>query len=272
LVFASDKHCSRKIERIFEMTKTILIAGYGPGVSMAIAEKFGSEGFQVALVARSAERLAVGVKALESKGIKAAAFPADLSDVEAIKAMVSDVRKTFGAITVLEWTATQSGTQAGDMITADMETLRSLFDISVLGLMAAIQAVLPDLRKAKDPAILITNGGAGYVSPAMDKMMVNSGRMGLAVANAAKHKLVGMLAHRLKADGIYVGEVMVTGLVKTPGDTRRQAKIDPIMVSDAYWKMYTERKKLRVRITGIPGLMFLMNMKHFFESFGKGRS
>jgi len=36
------------------MAKTILISGYGPGISSAIAEKFGSEGYAVALAARNA--------------------------------------------------------------------------------------------------------------------------------------------------------------------------------------------------------------------------
>ena len=44
-------------------------------------------------------------------------------------------------------------------------------------------------------------------------MSAQRGLMGLAVGNAAKHKLVGLLAERLRADGVYVGEVMVNGTV-----------------------------------------------------------
>ena len=35
------------------MAKTLVIVGYGPGVSAAMAERFGAEGFSVALVART---------------------------------------------------------------------------------------------------------------------------------------------------------------------------------------------------------------------------
>ncbi|HEY8077067.1 MAG TPA: SDR family NAD(P)-dependent oxidoreductase, partial [Labilithrix sp.] len=87
------------------MAKTIIVAGYGPGISAAVAERFGAEGFQVALVARNAERLAAGVKALEAKGVKAASFTAELGDPESVRAMVEKVRATLGSITVLEWTA-----------------------------------------------------------------------------------------------------------------------------------------------------------------------
>ncbi len=232
------------------MTKTIIVAGYGPGISTAVAEKFGAEGFQVALVARNAERLAAGVKSLEAKGVKAAAFTADMGDPDAVRAMVDKVRSSLGAITVLEWTAfLASGSEGGgDLMTASSTTIRSLFDVSVVGLMAAVQAVLPDLKKAKDPALLITNGGAGYVDPNVDAMMVQYSMMGLGLANAAKHKLVGLLAEKLKADGVYVGEVMVAGSIKGSAYDQGQATIEATTVSAKFWEMYTRRKDVRAKV------------------------
>jgi NADP-dependent 3-hydroxy acid dehydrogenase YdfG len=44
------------------MTKTILIGGYGPGISNAVAERFGAEGFSVALAARNADPCITGYK------------------------------------------------------------------------------------------------------------------------------------------------------------------------------------------------------------------
>lgn len=231
------------------MAKTIIVAGYGPGISTAVAEKFGAEGFQVALVARNAERLAAGVKALEAKGVKAAAFTADLGNPESVRAMVEKVRATLGAITVLEWTAYPPGQAAGDITTADDAEIRSLFDVSVVGLAAAVRAMLPDLKKAKDAALLITNGGAGYVDPGMDAMLAQYGLMGLGVSNAAKHKLVGLFAEKLKADGIYVGEIMVAGTVKgTAFDHAGNGTIESSTVAAKFWEMYTARKDLRAKI------------------------
>ena len=68
------------------MPQTILIFGFGPGISAAVAEKFGAAGFSVALIARNEQRLAAGVSALKAKGITAAAFPADAPDPAAIRA------------------------------------------------------------------------------------------------------------------------------------------------------------------------------------------
>jgi NAD(P)-dependent dehydrogenase (short-subunit alcohol dehydrogenase family) len=229
------------------MAKTIVVAGYGPGISAAVAEKFGAEGFQVAVVGRSAEKLAAGVKDLEGKGVKAAAFTANLGDPADVRRVVQKIHDGLGPISVIEWTAYTPGTVAGDLLTASSEELRSLFEVAVVGLVAAVQAAHTDLKSQKG-AVLVTNGGAGFVDPGMDAMMVQYGMMGLGVANAAKHKLVGLLAKKLEADGIYVGEIMISGSIKgTPFD-RGQATIEAKTVADKYWELYTARKELRTTI------------------------
>src|SRR5512140_1076512 len=135
------------------MTKTMIIAGYGPGISSALAERFGREGFALALVARNTERLAASVKALAAKGIRAEAFPTELGDPAATRTMVEAVRGKLGPITVLQWNAYQMA--AGDLLTADVASLRSLFDVPIVSLVTAVQAALPDLAKQKDAAVLI---------------------------------------------------------------------------------------------------------------------
>ena len=231
------------------MAKTILVAGYGVGISAAVAEKFGAEGFQVALVGRTADKLAAGVKSLEAKGIKAAAFTADLGDPAAIRAMVEKVRAAFGPISVLEWTAFSPGSVAGDLLTAKPEEVRSLFDISNVGLLTTVQALLPDLKSEKG-AILVTNGGAGFADPKVDAFVTQYGMMGLGVANAAKHKLVGLLAKKLEADGIYVTEIMIAGVIKgTSFDQGNAPAIAGATVAAKYWNLYTARKELRTTLS-----------------------
>lgn len=228
------------------MARTILVAGYGPGISAAVAEKFGAEGFQVALVGRSADKLVAGAKALEAKGIKAAAFTADLANPVAVREVVEKVRSALGAITVIEWTAYHPGNI--DLLTASSDDVRALFDASVLGLLAAVQTALPDLKREKG-ALLVTNGGAGYVDPGMDAMLVQYGLMGLGVANAAKHKLVGLLAQRLAPDGIYVGEIMIAGTIKgTPFDRGQGPTIEGTTVASKFWELFTARSELRTTL------------------------
>jgi len=223
------------------VSKTIVICGYGPGISAAVARRFGRESFQVALVARNEERLAAGVDALEAGGIRAAAFRADLSREAEIERAFDAVRAKLGPVSVLHWNA--YATSAGDLLAADAAATRAVFDLPVVGLLAAVKHALRDLEAAKG-ALLVTNGGFGLNDPVIDERAVAFGAMGLAVANAAKRKIVGMLAHKLKPHGIYVGEVMVLGSVKGSSWDNGTATLEAATVADAFYDLYASRGEL----------------------------
>lgn len=220
------------------MAKTMIISGFGTGISAAVAERFGAEGFSLALVARNAERLATATKALQAKGLRAEAFPADLGQVESTRSAIEQVRAALGPIAALHWNAAAVG--AGDLATAAPAELRTVYDVAVTSLVAAVQAALPDLR-AQRGAVLVTNGGLGLVDPKVDAMAVQWGAMGLAVANAAKHKLVGLLAEKLRGDGVYVGQVVVTGTVKGTAWDNGTANLEAKTIAAKFWELFQLR-------------------------------
>ena len=222
------------------MAKTIIVAGYGSGISHAVAEKFGAAGFSVALVARSADKLAAGVKQLEAKGIRAAAFPADLGDSDAIRRLVADVQETLPTIAALHWNAYSSA--AGDLLTADAKELQQAYDVALTGLVIAVQAALPDL-KAQQGAVLVTNGGLGANEPGANDAAIGWNAMGLALTNAAKHKLVGILARRLQKENVYVGQVTVTGIVKGTSWDDGTSKLEASSIAAKFWELYEARQE-----------------------------
>ncbi|HXU98897.1 MAG TPA: SDR family NAD(P)-dependent oxidoreductase [Caulobacteraceae bacterium] len=227
------------------MAKTIVIVGFGPGISTAMAEKFGAEGFRVALVARDSARLAEGVEALKASGIAAAGFPADASDPAAIAAALAQAREVLGPIAILHWNAF-GGAAAPDLLATDPAAVRQVFDVAIVGLLAAVQQTLPDLKAAQG-ALLVTNGAFGEMNPMMDAFAIRLSAMGVALANAAKAKLVGLLSERLKADGVYVGEVTVAGAIKgTPTDSG--GGIEGARVADRFWELYRAREGVRARV------------------------
>jgi len=231
------------------MPKTIVVVGFGPGISTAVAETFGAQGFSVALVARNAERLAAGVAALKARGVTAAAFPADAADPASIRAALGRARAELGPLTVLHWNA-YGGAEAGDLMATDPLAVGRVFDVAVVGLLAAVQAALPDLKSTAEGAILVTNGAYGEVNPQVDEFAVGMKAMGVALANAAKHKLVGLLSARLKGEGVYVGEVMVAGIVKGTAWDNGQGGIEGAAIADKFWKLYQARGAVRDRIAG----------------------
>ena len=222
------------------MAKTLIVGGYGPGISNAVAEKFGAEGFSVALVGRNEERLAAGVKSLGAKGVTAKAFPANVGDTKAVESMVARVRESFGGIHAIHWNATPGG--APKLLEADAAAIHSVIDVAVTGLLAAVRASLADLKK-EHGAVLVTNGGFGYFDPKVDAMAVQFGAQGLALANSAKHKMVGLLAEALRSEGVYVGEVMVMGTVKGTAFDMGSANLDPKTIGEKFWDLYESRRE-----------------------------
>ncbi|HEY2482245.1 MAG TPA: SDR family NAD(P)-dependent oxidoreductase [Caulobacteraceae bacterium] len=230
------------------MSKTILVVGFGPGISTAVAEKFGHAGFAVALVARNEERLAAGVAALQAKGIIAAAFPADAANPHSMAAAMAKARAQLGPITVIHCNA-YGGVEAGDLLATNPAAVRGLFDVAVVGLLATVQEALPDLKASQEAAVLVTNGAFGEASPQMDQLAVGLKTMGVALANAAKAKLVGLLAQALKCEDIYVGEVMVAGAVKGTQWASGADGIDAATIAGRFWDLYQARDEIRARVS-----------------------
>lgn len=227
------------------MTKTLVVCGHGPGISDAVARRFGKEGYSVALVARSADRLKAAATALSGAGITAKAFPCDLGNPQAVRAMLREVRASLGPISVIHWNAYAGG--AGDLTTAPAEELSGPLGVSVIGLAAGVQEALPDLKKEKG-AVLVTGGGLAFYDAQVDKMAVSWNAMGLAVAKAAQHKATGLLHQKLAAEGVYVGEVVVLASVKgTPFDSGN-ATLEASTVAEKFWEVFQGRKEASVTI------------------------
>lgn len=228
------------------MKPVIVVCGHGPGISDAVARKFGAAGHPVALVARNAERLSVAATALVEAGVNAKAFPCDLGDAAAVERLIAEVRGALGPIGVVHWNAYAGG--AGDLLAAKLDELRTVLDVSVFGLIAAVQAALPDLRAQKG-AVLVTGGGFALYDPQIDAMATQWNAMGLAIGKAAQHKAVGLLHHKLAADGVYVGEAVVLGTVKGTAFDGGNANLESDTVAEKLWTLYQDRKPASVNVS-----------------------
>lgn len=219
------------------MKNTIVICGYGPGISNSVARRFGKAGHPVAIVARNGERLARAVSTLEAEGIAATAFTADLGNVASVRDTIDAIRTKLGPIGILHWNAFSA--VEGDLLTTTPAELQTSFDVRVAGFIAAVQASLADLEANKG-AVLATSGIMALDRPDINAFAVDFGA--LAITVAAQHKAVGILAHTLAPRGVFVGEVIVNGFVKgTEGAFERNATIDPDEVAEAFSNLLESR-------------------------------
>ncbi|EGY51443.1 SDR family NAD(P)-dependent oxidoreductase [Neisseria shayeganii] len=219
------------------MAKTLIIFGYGSGISAAMARHFGREGFAVALVARNEKRLATAVADLQAMGITAQAFAADLAEMAAAQSVVGKVRSAMGNINVLHWNAYTD--IEGSLLDTPAATLQESLNVRVVSFIAAVQAALPDLQ-ASGGAVLATGGIMAQDLPAINDFAQNLGA--LAVSVAAQHKATALLSRSLAPHGVYAGEIIVNGFVHgSAGAAGETASVYPADVAERFWQMYCQR-------------------------------
>jgi NADP-dependent 3-hydroxy acid dehydrogenase YdfG len=222
-----------------QQKKTIVVCGHGPGISDAVARRFGRGGFQLALVSRSKAKLDAAAERFQANDVTAKGFVCDLGDAAAVKALFAEVQKSLGPVTVMHWNASHGS--AGDLLSCSADDLRAAFNVSVTGLVAAVQAAVPQMTGQLTAAVLVTGGGFSQYDNDVDKMIVDLNVMGLAIAKSAQHKTTRLLHRKLIGRGIFVGEVTVLGTVKGTAFDRGQATLHPETVAAAFWKLYTDR-------------------------------
>ena len=88
--------------------KRILITGASSGIGEAAAEQFASHGAIVVVVARRQDPLDALAERITTAGGTAMSIPCDLSDMEAVDALVADVEKRIGGVDILVNNAARS--------------------------------------------------------------------------------------------------------------------------------------------------------------------
>lgn len=81
--------------------KRILLTGASSGIGESAAEQFARRGATVVAVARRKDLLDTVVKRITTAGGTAMAIPCDLSDLDAVDALVADVEQRLGGVDIL---------------------------------------------------------------------------------------------------------------------------------------------------------------------------
>lgn len=225
----------------------LMVVGFGPGISQSVAARFAGEGYGLALVARNSQKIEEAVTQLRAAGVTAEAYQADASDPAAMRRTVARVQDDLGPISAILWTAFRSGDIKNVLETAP-EDIGRVFDIGVAGLLACVQAAFEDLKSSAGASVLVANGALGENTMEADSYAKYLNNDGVALENAAKSKLVGILAERLREFDIYAGEVTIVGSVARTA-TADPSALDPERIADQFWTLTQTRDTTRVRMT-----------------------
>lgn len=137
-----------------------VVTGSSAGAGRAIAERFGREGWRVALLARSPERLDQARAAVEAAGGEALVLPTDVSDAKAVFAARDEVIETWGVIDA--WINAAMATVVGPITDVTPEEYRRVTETTYLGYVHGTLAALGPMRERDRGAIVQVGSALAY--------------------------------------------------------------------------------------------------------------
>jgi NAD(P)-dependent dehydrogenase (short-subunit alcohol dehydrogenase family) len=78
-------------------SKLCVVVGAGAGLGLSIAQRFGQEGYAIALIARRPEALAECVNALIQAGVTAKGFSADVANAQSLIQAFGQIKAQMGS-------------------------------------------------------------------------------------------------------------------------------------------------------------------------------
>ena len=187
-----------------------MITGLGEGTGGYTAKKFSKEGYRIAMLARSAERLERFEKELEgSKG-----YVCDVSNIDHLKETCSQIKKDMGSPEVLIHNAVKGNFEK--LLDGNPEWLEENFRINTTSLMYLAHELIPDMIKSKKGVIIVTGNTAAKRGIANTPYF--------APTKAAQRILAQSLARDFGPKGIHVAYLMVDASINTPWTRTRIEK------------------------------------------------
>lgn len=191
------------------MNKTVLITGASQGIGAAIAIKFASEGYNVAINCRSEQDVLSGGNDVADKcaayGVTAQCFIADVSSFTDCETMVKSVRATFGTIDVL---VNNAGiTKDGLLARMSEDQFDIVTNVNYKGVFNMIRHVSGVMIKQRGGRIINLSSVAGLHG--------NAGQMNYSASKAGVIGMTLTAAKELGARGITVNAV-APGFIETP--------------------------------------------------------
>jgi short-subunit dehydrogenase len=216
---------------------SLVIVGAGPNLGLAVARRFGREGFSVGLISRTEARLVELSAQLQLDGIPTAGAAADIRDSDALADAIRRLAAELGPVEVLEYSPLPAPEFMRPVLESTVDDVRGPLEFSVLGAVAATQAVIGPMREAGRGTILFTTGAAA-INP-------NPARAGVGISFAGEVAYARMLHDALREHGIHVAHTAISGRIAPGGDN------DPEDVAEVLWTHHVDRRVFQTRL-GMP--------------------
>jgi NADP-dependent 3-hydroxy acid dehydrogenase YdfG len=215
---------------------TIAIIGAGAGLGLAVARRFGREGYSVALLARNRTHLNDLAATLRNEGITAQGFTADVRDTASLRTALGEAAEHLGAIEVLQYSPVPAKEFMRPVLETAAADLVGPVEFSIYGPVTAALQVIPGMRALGRGTILFVNG-ASAVRP-------RGTVAGTSIAFAGESAYAQLLHDELTPEGIHVAQLIIP-LGIGGGDPAHE----PDALAETLWRIHTERADFRTFVT-----------------------
>ncbi|HEV3020161.1 MAG TPA: SDR family NAD(P)-dependent oxidoreductase [Burkholderiaceae bacterium] len=208
-----------------------LVAGAGPGLGRALAQRFVKGGMRVALLARDAARLSAMAASI---GPDARALPCDLADPDAVGAAFARVDRELG---VPQCVIFNAGTyRPGAVLDVRPEDFLQCWKVGCYaGFLVGQQAAARMVERGSG-SILFTGATAS--------LRGSAGFVNLASPKFALRALAQSMARELGPRGVHVAHVIIDGQISAPDRQQSpaapDAQLDPSAIAESYWQLHVQ--------------------------------
>lgn len=206
--------------------RTALVTGANKGIGYEIAKGLGALGWSVGVGARDSERGRTAVEKLQSEGIDAFAVPLDVTDDASVSAATELLTARGGGLDALVNNAGISGGMPQEPTTVDLETVRTVVETNVIGVIRVTNALLPLLRRSASPRIVNVSSGVGSLtrqSASDDPLAVGPVAVAYSPSKTFLNAVTLQYAKELRDTGILVN-LACPGFVDTDFNNHRGTK------------------------------------------------
>ena len=198
--------------------KTIWITGGSTGIGKALAIKFASKGWNVAISARRENLL----NEISNNEQNIHGFPLDVTDKQKCKEVFEEIKNKFGNIDICFFsTGTWDPKKEKDI---DVDQIENVFKVNFFGTLNSIKAVEEYFKNKKSGTICIVSSIAGY------RGLPNS--TGYGPSKSALNNLAESLYFDFKRSNVRICLVS-PGFIKTPMTDKNDFKM-PFLKTTEY--------------------------------------
>ena len=211
---------------------SVLVAGVGPGLGIALARRFAREGYRVAMLARSRERLAALATEAPERLVP---IPCDVTDPAQVSAAFEETEGRLGSLVCAIFNA--GAYRRGSILDIAPKDFEHCWRVGAFAGFLIGQAAAQRMVARGSGTILFTGataslrGGANFANLASPKFALRA--------------LAQSMARELGPRGIHVAHVIIDGQIGGGDDDAARApdsRLAPDAIAEAYFNLHSQHR------------------------------